>query len=110
MAEPTLDLERFIASLGDPYPPVEANLALRALWYDANGRQESAERAANADEGLNTLRVRAYLLRKQGKEGPARIAYWKAGAKPWEGSAETEWRDIAQQILIEFPVAAAYGS
>lgn len=110
MSEPTLDLQAFIASLGAPAPPLEANMALRALWYDANGRDKSAQRAAASEDGLNCLRVRGYLFRKSGETSKARVAYWKAGVNPWEGSSEEEWRDILQAILTEFPVASAYGA
>jgi hypothetical protein len=110
MAEPTLDLASFEHSLEQDRPPMQANMALRALWYDAKGVVESAIRAADSDQGLATLRVRAYLYRKAGEHSKTRVAYWKAGAAPWEGSTESEWRDIVQSILVEFPVASAYGA
>ncbi len=110
MSEPTMDMEAFVASLDAATPPIEANMALRALWYDANGKDASALRAAEADDGLNSQRVRGYLYRKAGNAGKARIAYWKAGVKPWDGSLDDEWRDILQAIMTEFPVASAYGA
>ena len=90
MAEPTLDLASFEHSLEQDRPPMQA--------------------AADSDQGLATLRVRAYLYRKAGEHSKTRVAYWKAGAAPWEGSTESEWRDIVQSILVEFPVASAYGA
>lgn len=110
MAEPMFDFAAFEKSLGDSHPPLAANTALRALWHDANDRNESAHRAAHAEDSLSCMRVRAYLYRKEGKTSEARIAYWKAGVSPWEGTSQSEWLDIAQSICIEFPVASAYGA
>ena len=110
MSEPTLNYDAFIAALDDDTPPAAANMALRALWYDANGKEDSAMRAAKADGGLNCQRVQGYLHRKAGDEGKARVAYWRAGLKPWDGTFEDEWRDILRAIMTEFPVASAYGA
>lgn len=110
MAEPTLDLESFRGSLRAPGPPGAANMALRALWFDAKGRPESAHRAAHFEESPSCQRVRAYLLRKKGRNREARMAYWRAGVRPWEGDDASEWLDIVQTLLAEFPVASAYGA
>ena len=110
MPGPTLDLDAFVQSLDASQPPITLNMALRALWFDAKDKPESALRAARADPSLACLRVLAYLQRKSGQDGAARVSYWKAGATPWEGDHESEWRDIVQSILVEFPVASAYGA
>lgn len=110
MAEPTLDLAAFERSLSDPRPPAVADCALRALWYDAKGQAQSARRAAESEDGSSCARVRAYLHRKAGEDGKARVWYWKAGVAPWEGPLEAEWRDIVQTLLVQFPVHSAYGA
>ena len=98
----------FLASLDDERPAAELGVELRALWHDANGNAELAHRAAHANGGHACLRIRAYLARKAGDERDARIKYWRAGAKPWEGSLESEWADIAQSVFVELHVANAY--
>ncbi|MEM7405749.1 MAG: hypothetical protein AAF458_10680 [Pseudomonadota bacterium] len=103
-----MDFDQFVASLGQQAPPVEANVALRALWYDANGRDDSAMRAAKSDDNYATLRVRAYLYRKDGDERAARRAYWQAGVEPWSGSHQAEWEDIARAVMIETIVERSY--
>ena len=54
------------------------------------------------------MRVRAYLHRKAGRAGEARVAYWRAGAREWQGSIEQEWEDMVRQALIVGPVTGGY--
>ena len=103
-----LTAQQFEASISDEAPPVDTTIALRALWYDAKGQPESADRAASADNAHATLRVRAYLARKRGDADDARRWYWYAGLQPWNGPPETEWRDIVASICIERLVESAY--
>ena len=103
-----MNYETFVRSLGDPAPPPQATAALRALWYDARGDMASAERAAGADQGHPTLRVRAYLARKRGDEHAMTHCYWKCGTKPWKGSLESEWDDIVHTVMTQFVVEQAY--
>jgi len=102
------DYDRFLASLADAAPPAGLEPALRALWHDANGRTDSALRAAASDHGHLGLRVRAYLHRKAGDEDEARLWYWRSGAPRWEGSAESEWEDIVRTVLADRVVRDAY--
>lgn len=103
-----LDYEGFVASLTNPAPPLAAGPALRALWYDANGRTDSASRAANADQSHSALRVRAYLARKAGDARGAQRHYWLSGNKPWQGTPEREWEDIVRSVLVEVIVERSY--
>lgn len=103
-----MDFDQFVRSLDQPAPPIEANVALRALWYDANGRDASAMRAANSDDNYATMRVRAYLHRKHGDQRAAQRAYWQAGVEPWVGTHQAEWEDIARAVMIETIVERSY--
>lgn len=103
-----LDYQGFITSLGDPAPPLAGPLALRALWYDAAGRPDSAARAAAGDDSHSGLRVRAYLARKAGDADAARHWYWHCGMPAWSGSNDAEWRDIVHTILVQQVVEQAY--
>jgi hypothetical protein len=100
--------ETLLQTLADPAPPAELELPLKALWYDANDRPQSAWRAAEADDGHFGKRVRAYLCRKAGDERNARLWYWRSGASPWTGSPQSEWEDIVRTVLAERVVASAY--
>ena len=102
------DYAGFIASLEGNAPPLAAGPALRALWYDAKGRDDSARRAADADDSHSCIRVRAYLNRKAGETSAARRFYWLSGSKPWQGSPESEWEDIARTVLVEVIVERSY--
>lgn len=103
-----MDYVEFVASLEAKAPPVSANVALRALWYDANDRGESAMRAALSDDSYATMRARAYLHRKAGDEFAAQKCYWLSGASAWVGSLPSEWEDIARSIMIETIVENSY--
>lgn len=103
-----MSYEQFVRSLAEPAPPGDAELALRALWYDANGRHDSAMRAARSDTSHFGQRVLAYLHRKSGDDDTAHLWYWRSGASPWTGSLESEWQDIAKTVLAERVVTNAY--
>ena len=103
-----MSYEQFLQSLAEPAPPVDAEMALRALWFDANNRAESAVRAAQFDSSHFCQRVRAYLYRKAGEDNNAQLYYWRAGATRWAGSTQSEWEDIVQTILAERVVTNAY--
>lgn len=103
-----MSYEQFLQSLSDPRPPVELEVALRALWHDANDRADSAMRIAEYDESHFCMRVRAYLYRKAGDENNAQLWYWRSGATRWTDSPRSEWEDIVQSILTERVVSNAY--
>lgn len=103
-----MSYQQFLQSLSEPYPAIDLEVALRAMWFDANQRPESAIRAAEFDKGHYCQRVRAYLYRKAGDENNAQLLYWRSGTKPWSGSSESEWQDIVQSIIAERIVASAY--
>ena len=103
-----MDYDQFIGSLANQAPPIEANIAMRALWYDANDKPESALRTAMADNSHTSLRVRAYLCRKTGDDRAAKRCYWQCGVTVWQGSYASEWEDIVRNVLVELVVERAY--
>jgi hypothetical protein len=103
-----MDYEEFLLSLSDPAPPPGAEMALRALWFDANDRTESAIRAAEFAASFFCQRVRAYLYRKAGDSNNAQLWYWRSGATRWTDSTQSEWEDIVKSILAERVVTNAY--
>ena len=100
--------EQFLQSLTSVAPPADAEMALRALWFDANDRPESAIRLAESDADYYCKRVRAYLYRKADDHNNAQLWYWRSGAIRWTGSVQSEWEDIVKSILAERVVASAY--
>lgn len=103
-----MEYTEFISSLADEKPPDAGHVALRALWYDANGRGDSAVRAISNDSSYPSLRVRAYLARKSGIENDILKGYWKCGVDRWQGSFESEWEDIVRTILVQIVVERSY--
>ena len=103
-----MGFDEFMCSLRDDGPPAGVELALRALWYDARGREDSAMRAARSDDSHHGKRILAYLHRKAGNAGEAELWYWRAGATQWSGSVESEWEDIVKTVLTERVVANSY--
>lgn len=103
-----MEYEEFLQSLSDSAPPPGAEMALRALWFDANDRTESAIRTAEFDASFFCQRVRAYLFRKAGDSNNAQLWYWRSGATRWTDSAHSEWEDIVKSILAERVVTNAY--
>jgi len=103
-----MSYEHFLDSLTDAEPPDDVELALRALWYDANGRADSAMRAAASASDHTCKRVRAYLHRKAGDAEQATLWYYRCGAAPWTGSTQSEWEDIVHTVMADRVVASAY--
>jgi hypothetical protein len=94
-----MELAAFRASLTSAEPPADANLPLRALWWDAKGDWDRAHDAAQADEGTRGSLVHAYLHRKEGDLGNAGYWYRRAGRPVHGGTLDSEWRDLAAELL-----------
>ena len=89
----------FRATLNLAEPPSTLSDALQALWWDAKGDWHRAHECAQRDEGRTGSMVHAYLHRKEGDQANARGWYRRAGRTPAEGSLESEWDALAQELL-----------
>jgi hypothetical protein len=91
--------DNFHDSLAAPQPPADLTPALIGLWWDGKGDWALAHDSAQKDEGAEGAWVHAYLHRKEGDQENA--AYWyRRAAKPvCRESLETEWRQIAADLL-----------
>jgi hypothetical protein len=94
-----MNLAAFRASLAEPSPPADLNLALKALWFDARGNWDGAHDAAQADEGGAGDWVHAYLHRKEGDSGNAAYWYRRARKPVCKASIDEEWAAIAEALL-----------
>jgi|HubBroStandDraft_5_1064220.scaffolds.fasta_scaffold233832_2 hypothetical protein len=84
-------------------PPAGLPLALQALWHDAKGDWERAHSAVQQNAQQENPRdgawVHAYLHRKEGDDGNAGYWYRRAGRPFPDTSFETEWSEIARELL-----------
>lgn len=90
---------QFRASLGQPAPPAGLDVALRALWYDAQGDWDNAHRLAQDDPRPQGAWVHAYLHRKEGDLGNAGYWYSRAGRRRPQTDLDEEWETIARALL-----------
>jgi hypothetical protein len=80
-------------------PPAGLPLALQALWHVAKGDWNRAHSAVQQETSRAGAWVHAYLHRKEGDDGNAGYWYASAGRKFPETSFETEWAEIARELL-----------
>ncbi len=96
-----MDLSAFRATLDQDAPPAGMAAPLRALWWDAKGDWNQAHAAAQEQEGVAPADwVHAYLHRKEGDAANAGYWYRRAARKPAGGPLETEWEQIATELLV----------
>ena len=84
-------------------PPEGLPPALQALWHEAKGDWDRAHSAVQQNAQHETSHdgawVHAYLHRREGDDGNAGYWYARAGRKFPETSFETEWSEIARELL-----------
>jgi len=82
-------------------PPAGLPPALQALWHEAKGGWDRAHECAQQETSRDGAWVHAYLHRREGDDGNASYWYARAGRKPPETSFETEWSEIARELLLK---------
>jgi hypothetical protein len=92
-------LQSIVASPAGAVPPATLSAPLRALWLDARGDWEAAHEVTQESGDRAGDWVHAYLHRKEGDESNAGYWYSRAGRPMASGSLETEWREIATELL-----------
>lgn len=90
-----MTLDELLESLEALEPPRGLGPAPLALWRDTKGDWAEAHRCVTAEEGEASMRVHAYLHRKEGDLADARYWYARAGRAPASGPLDEEWTDIA---------------
>jgi hypothetical protein len=74
---------------------------LQALWFDATGNWEKAHQLAQENHSPLGSWIHAYLHRKEGDLSNARYWYHKAGRYLPDLSLETEWEEIARELIAK---------
>ena len=89
----------FRESIRAAKPPAGLSEALQALWWEAKGDWDKAHELAQAGEGKAGDWVHAYLHRKEGD--PSNAAYWykRVGRPASTLSLDSEWEEIARDML-----------
>lgn len=94
-----MDLFFIKESLKEKQPPKDANIYLKALWYDAKGDWERSHSIIQDIEDKNASWIHAYLHRKEGDIGNADYWYARAGKKRPLYSLENEWEELVLIFL-----------
>ena len=96
------DLPTFRATLANPEPPPQVDLALQALWWAAKHDWTRAHECAQQREGDPACDlVHAHLHRVEGD--PANAAYWyrRAGRPVATAPLQDEWTAITTELLAK---------
>lgn len=93
-----MDLAAFRASLPDDAPPTD-DLALQALWREANGDWDAAHELTNKAPGPDGAWVHAYLHRVEGDLPNADYWYGRAQRSRPSCSTDEEWDEIVTELL-----------
>jgi len=94
-----VNMADFRASLSGATPAPDLGAPLAALWWAAKGNWGEAHRIAQDERGANAAWVHAYLHRVEGDLGNAGYWYRQAGKPVATGALETEWEQIAAELL-----------
>ena len=94
-----MDFTDFFATLREKTPPMRLSPALQALWYDAQGAWGKAHDLVNDATDADSAWVHAYLHRKEGDQGNAEYWYARAKQPVFEGTLDTEWKQICSALL-----------
>ena len=96
-----MTIDALISSLSHAQPPQGISKLLQALWHDAKNNWDAAHDIAQDIETADGSWIHAYLHRKEGDSGNAAYWYRRAGKAVPNISLETEWKDIATELLKE---------
>ena len=94
-----MTLEEFKESTRRESPPKGISPLLKAMWYDAKGKWESAHNLAQDEHSPEGSWIHAYLHRKEGDLGNASYWYHRANQPVPQQPLEKEWEEIAAALL-----------
>ncbi|HRH47325.1 MAG TPA: hypothetical protein PLP23_01165 [Panacibacter sp.] len=94
-----MTLADFQETIKNKQLPDNISVYLKALWYDASGKWDSAHKLIDHLNDATACWVHAYLHRKEGDNSNARYWYNRAGKNIPSISLEEEWRQIVKMLL-----------
>jgi hypothetical protein len=98
-----MDYKSFLNSLKSEQCPVEDNVYLKALWYDANNDWHRAHEIVQSMPDAMAARIHAYLHRKEGDDWNSRYWHGRAGSEfPADMSLQQEWEMLVRQTIARF--------
>ena len=89
----------FKTSLSGAAPAPQFDAPIAALWWAAKGNWDRAHRIVQDEATAAAAWVHAYLHRVEGDLGNAGYWYRRAFKSPASGSLESEWEQIASELL-----------
>lgn len=94
-----MTLADFQETIKNKQLPDNISVYLKALWYDAADKWDSAHNLIDHLADATACWVHAYLHRKEGDNSNARYWYNRAGKNIPSVSLEEEWRQIVKMLL-----------
>ena len=94
-----MNLQQLKESINENKIPNDLSVYLKALWYDAKGNWDEAHQIIQDVPDKNASWIHAYLHRKEGDISNADYWYSKAGKNRPSVSLNTEWEQIANELL-----------
>jgi hypothetical protein len=86
-------------SVSGATPAAGLDAPLAALWWAAKGNWGQAHNIVQDEATADAAWVHAYLHRVEGDLGNAGYWYRRASKSPASGSLESEWEQIASELL-----------
>jgi hypothetical protein len=93
-----MTIEAFLSFCDSDTLPNALTPLLKALWLDRRGEWERAHAEIQDGSDPQSAAIHAYLHRKEGDHWNARYWYNQAKRRPFDGSFEKEWRDLAEEF------------
>jgi hypothetical protein len=90
---------QFSATLSHAVPPRALPAPLAALWWAKKGDWDKAHRLVMNDESREAAWVHGYLYRVEGDLGNAGYWYRQADRPAAQGTLDSEWRAIVENLL-----------
>jgi hypothetical protein len=94
-----MTLDELIKTLKDAHPASHLSETVKSLWWDKKGNWDRAHRIAQRILTPEGSVVHAYLHREEGVLWNADYWYARAGRTRPTVSLETEWRQLAAEML-----------
>ena len=94
-----MSMADFKASLSGAAPAPDLDAPLAGLWWAAKGEWDQAHKIVQDAHGTDAAWVHAYLHRVEGDLGNAGYWYRQAGKPVATGPLETEWEQMASELL-----------